>query len=93
MLPTYKVYLDEWYKDTEVYGKAIKWDDMCKLNDLHDYDHSRAVNCFMFAAVHPEDSVLFPYVVTETHLPMYSHIPELTSDQVDQLIFIHSLNQ
>ena len=93
MLPTYKVYLDEWYKDTEVYGKAIKWDDMRKLNDLHAYNRSRAVNSFKFAAIRPEDSVLFPYAVPVAHLHMYSHIPELTSDQVDQLIFIHSLNQ
>ena len=93
MLPTYTIYLDEWYKDTEVYGKVIKWDDMSKLNDIHSYVRSRAIGHFMFAAVHPENSVLFPYVVPETHLHMYSHIPELTSNQVDQLIFIHSLNQ
>lgn len=93
MLPTYTIYLDEWYKDTEVYGKVINWDDMCKLNDLHAYSHNRVRHHFIFAAVHPKDSVLFPYVVPEAHLHMYSHIPELTSDQVDQLIFIHSLNQ
>ena len=93
MLPTYTVYLDDWHKDTEVYGKIINWNDMCKLNDFHTYDHRRATGYFIFAAVHPEDSVLFPYIEPESHLPTYSHIPELTSDQIDQLIFIHSLNQ
>ena len=93
MLPTYTIYLDEWYKDTEVYGKVIKWDDMSKLNDLHAYSQNRLRHHFIFAAVRSEDSALFPYVVPESHLHMYSHIPELTSDQVDQLIFIHSLDQ
>lgn len=93
MLPAYKVYLDDWHQDTEVYGKVINWGDMCKLNNLHAYDHSRAVNCFMFAAIRPEDSALFPYVERQADLHNYSHIPELTSDQVDQLIFIHSLDQ
>ena len=93
MLPTYTIYLDDWYKHAEVYGKVIKWDDMCKLNDLHYYGCSRPTGHFMFAAVHPKDSALFPYIEPESHLHMYSHIPELTSDQVDQLIFIHSLNQ
>ena len=93
MLPTYKIYLDDWYTDTEVYGKVINWNDACKLNDLHSYPRARVTGHFILAAVHFKDSVLFPYVVLETHLHMYSHIPELTSDQVDQLIFIHSLNQ
>ena len=93
MLTTYTIYLDDWYKDTEVYGKVIKWDGICKLNDLYSYGRSSLSQHFIFAAVHPEDSVLFPYVVPEAHLHMYSHIPELTSDQVDQLIFIHSLDQ
>ena len=66
---------------------------MCKLNNLHAYDHSRAAGHFMFAAVRPKDSALYPYVESLEHLRMYSRIPELTSDQVDQLIFIHSLNQ
>ena len=92
MLPTYKIYLDDWSQDTEVYGKVINWDDKCKLNDLHAYDHSRAADCFMFAAIRPEDSALFPYIERQADLQMYSHIPELTSDQVDQLIFIHSLD-
>ena len=92
MLPTYKMYLDNWQQDTEVYGKVINWDDMCKLNNLHAYNHSRAKHCFMFAAVRPEDSALFPYIELQVHLRKYSHIPELTSDQVDQLIFIHSLD-
>ena len=93
MLPTYKVYLDDWHQDTEVYGKVTNWDDMCKLNDLHTYPHTRAVNCFMLAAIRPEDAALFPYAEYPVALHRYSHIPELTSDQVDQLIFIHSLNQ
>ena len=92
MLPTYKVYLDDWYQGTEVYGKVTDWNDMCKLNDLHNYDHSRATHCFMFAAVRPEDSALFPYVERRADLHKYRHIPELSSDQVDQLIFIHSLD-
>ena len=93
MLPTYTIYLDDWYKDTEVYGKVIKRDDMSKLNDLYAYVRSSTTGHFMFVAVRPKDSVLFPYIVPETHLHMYSHIPELTSNQVDQLILIHSLNQ
>ena len=93
MLPTYKIYLDDWLQDTEVYGKIINIYDMYKLNDLHGYNQDRIIHNFMLAAVHPEDSVLFPYVVPEALLHMYSHITELTSDQVDQLIFIHSLDQ
>ena len=93
MLPTYTIYLDDWYKDTEVHGKVIKWDDMCKLNDLHFYGQYRVRHHFILAAVQSEDSAPFPYIVPESHLHMYRHIPELTSDQVDQLIFIHSLNQ
>ena len=92
MLPTYNVYLDNWYKDTEVYGKVINWNDMCKLNHFYTYGRSRTAGHFMFAAVHPEDLILFPYTVPEAKLHMYSHVPELTSDQVDQLIFIHSLD-
>lgn len=93
MLPTYTIHLDDWRQDIEVYGKVINWNDMCKLNDLHAYNHSRATHHFMLAAVRPEDSALFPYIILEEHLHRYSHIPELTSDQVDQLIFIHLLNQ
>ena len=93
MLPTYTVYLDEWYQDTEVYGKVTNWDNIRKLNDLYPFSRSRVTQHFMLAAVHPDDSALFPYIVPETLLRMYNHIPELTSDQVDQLIFIHSLNQ
>lgn len=92
MLPTYKVYLAGWSQDIEIYGKVTDWNDMCKLNDLHAYDNSRAVNCFMFAAIRPKDSALFPYVEPRADLHKYSHIPELTSDQVNQLIFIHSLD-
>lgn len=92
MLPTYRVYLADWSQDTEIYGKVFNWDDMCKLNDLHAYNHDRAVNCFTLAAIRPEDSALFPYVEPRANLHKYSHIPELTSDQVDQLIFIHSLD-
>ena len=93
MLPTYKIYLDDWSQDTEVYGKIINMDDIRKLNDLHGYSRTMVMHHFIFAAVRLKDSALFPYVVPETQLHMYSHIPELTSDQVDQLIFIHSLNQ
>ena len=93
MLPTYRVYLSDWHQNAEVYGKVFNWDDMCKLNDLHAYDHSRATEHFILVAVRPEDSDLFPYVESLEHLRMYSHIPELTSDQVDQLIFIHSLDR
>lgn len=93
MLPTYTVYLDDWYQDAEVYGKVINWDDKHKLNDLHTYGCSRVSQHFVLAAVRPEDSALFPYIVPETQLHMYNHIPELTSDQVNQLIFIHSLDQ
>ena len=92
MLPTYKIYLDDWYQDTEVYGKVINWDDKCKLNDLHAYDRGISTHHFTFAAIRPEDSTLFPYTEPLAHLHLYSHIPELTSDQVDQLIFIHSLD-
>lgn len=92
MLPTYKVYLDGWSQDTEVYGKVINWDDMCKLNDLYAYNHSRAKHYFMLVAMRPEDSTVFPYIEPQANLHKYSHIPELTSDQVDQLIFIHSLD-
>ena len=93
MLPTYKIYLDDWSQYTEVYGKVINWDDKCKLNALHAYVSSRASGHFILAAVRPGDSILFPYIEKLAGLHKYSHIPELTSDQVDQLIFIHSLNQ
>ena len=93
MLPTYKIYLDAWFQAIEVYGKVINWDDKCKLNDLHAYAHGRTTHHFAFAAIRPEDSTLFPYAEPLAHLQLYSHIPELTSDQVDQLIFIHSLDQ
>lgn len=93
MLPTYTMYLDYWDMNAEVYGKVTNWDDMCKLNDFHAYNRNRAKGSFMFVAIHPEDSVLFPYVELQEHLHAYSHIPELTSDQIDQLIFIHSLDQ
>jgi len=93
MLPTYTVYLDDWYRDEDVYGKVINWDDMCKLNDLHAYASRRATDCFMLVTVRPKDSAPFPYIERQAALHRYSHIPELTSDQVDQLIFIHSLDQ
>lgn len=93
MLPTYKIYLDDWRQDAEVYGKVINWDDKCKLNDLHAYSRNRAINHFIFVAVSPEGSTLFPYLEPEEYLHRYSHIPELTSDQVNQLVFIYSLNQ
>ena len=92
MLPTYRVYLADWSQDAEVYGKVINWDDKVKLINLHGYVPSRAVNCFMFAAIRPEDSALFPYAEPREDLHKYNHIPELTSDQVDQLIFIYSLD-
>ena len=93
MLPTYTVYLHDWHQNVEVYGKVTNWDDMCKLNDLHNYRHDRATHRFMFVVLDPEKSTLFPYIELQANLHMYSHIPELTSDQVDQLIFIHSLDQ
>lgn len=93
MLPTYKIFLDDWDQYIEVYGKVINWNNMCKLNDLYAYDSSRVARHFIFAAVRPKDSSLYPYVEPQENLHMYSHIPELTSDQVNQLIFIHSLNQ
>ena len=93
MLPTYKMYLDDWNQDTEVYGKVTNWDDKVKLNNLHGYAPSRAASHFFLAAIRPEDSTLFPYSKQRVDLHKYSHIPELTSDQVDQLIFIHSLDQ
>lgn len=93
MLPTYREYLDDWHQNAEVYGKVFNWDDMCKLNDLHAYNHDRAVNRFMLVVIRPKDSTLFPYIEEQAELYKYNHIPELTSDQVDQLIFIHSLDQ
>lgn len=93
MLPTYTIYLDSWDRKAEVYGKVTNWNDMCKLNDLYTYNRSRVKGSFMFVAIQPEDSAIFPYVELQEHLHAYSHIPELTSDQVDQLIFIHSLDQ
>lgn len=93
MLPTYKIYLDDWYQDTEVYGKVINWDDVRKLDNLYAYPHVRVPHHFTFVVLHPEDHVLFPYFEPETHLHKYNHIPELTSDQLNQLIFIHSLDQ
>ena len=93
MLPTYRVYLSDWSKDAEVYGKVFNWDDMCKLNDLHPYPRSMATEHFVLVAVDPEDSSLFPYIEQQAAQYGYSHIPELTSDQVDQLVFIHSLDR
>lgn len=93
MLPTYKIYLDDWHQDAEVYGKVTNWDDMCKLDDFYEYNHSRAKHHFMLVIMRPENSTVFPYVEQQEYLHAYSHIPELTSDQVDQLIFIHSLDQ
>ena len=92
MLPTYRVYLSDWSKHAEVYGKVINWDGMCKLNNFCGYTHRRGTHCFILAATQPEDSTLFPYAELQANLHKYSHIPELTSDQVDQLIFIHSLD-
>ena len=92
MLPTYRVYLSDWSKDAEVYGRVSNWNDMCKLVDPHIYKHSRVADWFMLVAIRPEDSALSPYIEPQAHLRKYSHIPELTSDQVDQLIFIHSLD-
>lgn len=92
MLSTYTIYLADWSQDTEIYGKVINWDDKVKLNNLHGYAPSRAAGRFFLAAIRPEDSALFPYIEQRTDLHKYSHIPELTSDQVDQLVFIHSLD-
>ena len=92
MLPTYKEYLHDWSKDAEVYGKVTNWDEMCKLNNFHAYTHSRAPIWFILVAIRPEDSTLFPYVDLQANLHKYSRIPELTSDQVNQLIFIHLLD-
>ena len=92
MLPTYKMYLDDWSQDAEVYGKVFNWDDKVKLNKLYCYAPSRGVGRFFLAAVRPWDSAIFPYIEQQVDLHKYSHIPELTSDQVDQLIFIHLLD-
>ena len=93
MLPTYRVYLVDWYRDAEVYGKVINWNDICTLNNFRGYAHRRGNHRFFLAAIQPGDSALFPYGVRQADLHKYSHIPELTSDQVDQLIFIHSLDR
>lgn len=92
MLPTHKVYLDDWSQDVEIYGKVVNWDDKVKLLNLCSHAPSKASGCFLLATIRPWDSALSPYIEQTVDLHKYSHIPELTSDQVDQLIFIHSLD-